>query len=112
MRRCVRYPELHWIYCRINAASFADGSGVDGAAPGGGGQPASGASEGLLTISGGNLYVDAEGDGLDANGSIAMTGGNVMVNGPTMNGNGALDYDGTFNMTGGTLVPAGSSGMV
>ncbi|NIK71320.1 carbohydrate-binding domain-containing protein [Paenibacillus sp. BK720] len=96
----------------VNAATGADGSGVDGAAPGGGGQPASGASEGLLTISGGNLYVNVEGDGLDANGSIVMTGGTVRVDGPTMSGNGALDYDGTFDMTGGTLVAAGSSGMV
>lgn len=96
----------------VNAATGADGSGVDGAAPGGGGQPASGASEGLLTISGGNLSVDAAGDGLDANGSIAMSGGTVIVNGPTMNGNGALDYDGTFDLTGGTIVAAGSSGMV
>ncbi|WP_336775004.1 carbohydrate-binding domain-containing protein [Paenibacillus sp. MMO-58] len=96
----------------VNAATGADSSGGEGAAPGGGGQQASGASEGLLTISGGNLYVDANGDGLDANGSIVMTGGTVMVNGPTENNNGALDYDDTFNMTGGTLVAAGSSGMV
>lgn len=39
-------------------------------------------------------------------------GGTVIVNGPTMNGNGSLDYDGTFEMTGGFLVSAGSSGMV
>ncbi|WP_127494919.1 carbohydrate-binding domain-containing protein [Paenibacillus glycanilyticus] len=95
----------------VNAATGADSSGGEGAAPGGG-QQASGASEGLLTISGGSLYVDADGDGLDANGSIVMTGGTVMVNGPTENNNGALDYDSTFNMTGGTLVAAGSSGMV
>ncbi len=40
-----------------------------------------------------------------------MTGGTVIVNGPTENGNGPLDYDGTFVMTGGFLVAAGSSGM-
>lgn len=95
----------------VNAASSTDSSGGEGAAPGGG-QSASGTSQNLLTISGGNLYVDANGDGLDANGSIVMTGGTVMVNGPTENNNGALDYDDTFNMTGGTLVAAGSSGMV
>lgn len=64
-----------------------------------------------LTISGGYVTVDAAGDGLDANGSIFMTGGTVLVNGPTMNGNGALDYDGTFEQSGGLLVAAGSSGM-
>lgn len=40
-----------------------------------------------------------------------MTGGTVIVNGPTDSGNGALDYDGEFNMTGGLLVVAGSIGM-
>jgi hypothetical protein len=80
--------------------------------PFGGNPPGSGAaSTNKLTISGGYLSVDAQGDGLDANGSIEMTGGTVIVNGPTNNGNGALDYDGTFEMTGGFLVAAGSSGM-
>jgi len=40
-----------------------------------------------------------------------MTGGTLLVNGPTNNGNGALDYDGTFTMNGGYLLAAGSSGM-
>ena len=31
--------------------------------------------------------------------------------GPTNNGNGALDYNGVFEVTGGTLFAAGSSGM-
>lgn len=69
------------------------------------------AGEALLTISGGELTVDALGDGLDANGSIVMSGGEVLVLGPTNNGNGALDYDGTFTITGGSLVAAGSAGM-
>ena len=64
-----------------------------------------------LTISGGYIVVDAKGDGLDANGAIEMTGGTVLVYGPTNNGNGSLDYDRTFNITGGVLVTAGSSGM-
>jgi hypothetical protein len=64
-----------------------------------------------LHINGGTLVADAEGDGLDANGSIEMTGGLVIVNGPLANNNGALDYDGTFNISGGTLVAVGSAGM-
>ena len=40
-----------------------------------------------------------------------MTGGVVLVHGPTNSGNGALDYDGTFNISGGLLVTAGSAGM-
>lgn len=64
-----------------------------------------------LIISGGTLIVDANGDGLDANGSIEMSGGTVTVFGPTSSGNGALDYDGTFNLNGGTLISSGSAGM-
>lgn len=64
-----------------------------------------------LHINGGTLVVDAAGDGLDANGSIEMTGGVVIVNGPTARDNGALDYDGTFNISGGLLVALGSAGM-
>ena len=65
----------------------------------------------LLTINGGNVYVNAQGDGLDSNGSISMTGGTVIVSGPTNDGNGPLDYDQTFDMSGGFLIAAGSSGM-
>jgi formylmethanofuran dehydrogenase subunit C len=54
-----------------------------------------------LYIYGGYVFIDAEGDGLDANGAIDMTGGTVIVNGPTGNNNGALDYMGSFNLRGG-----------
>lgn len=65
----------------------------------------------LLTISGGTLLVNAEGDGLDSNGTIMITGGTTVVSGPTANGNGALDSNGGITVTGGTVVAAGSSGM-
>lgn len=64
-----------------------------------------------ITINGGTVLVNAMGDGIDANGSITMTGGNVTVNGPTNDGNASIDYDGTFDVSGGTLLIAGSSGM-
>ena len=64
-----------------------------------------------ITINGGNIYVSAKGDGVDANGSIYMNGGKLIINGPTDNGNGALDYDKEFKITGGILVASGSSGM-
>lgn len=67
--------------------------------------------ESLLLINGGYVYVNADGDGLDSNSDIKMTGGTVVVYGPTNNGNGALDYDGEFAIEGGTLIAAGSSGM-
>lgn len=64
-----------------------------------------------LYINGGTLVVNAGGDGLDANGAIEMTGGVVIINGPTQQGNGALDYDAGFKITGGVLMTAGSAGM-
>lgn len=65
----------------------------------------------VFTIDGGTIRVQAQGDGLDANGAIVMTGGLVIVEGPTGNGNGALDYDGKFEISGGTLFASGSAGM-
>jgi hypothetical protein len=92
----------------INVGGGNDGSSVNGR-PGQNSFSTSGDSK--LIINGGYVSVDAQGDGLDANGAIAMTGGTVVVNGPTGNNNGALDYDAGFEMTGGFLVAAGSAGM-
>ena len=64
-----------------------------------------------ITITGGTLVVDAEGDGLDSNGNVTMSDGVVIVNGPTTGGNGALDYNGTFEITGGVLLAAGTTDM-
>ena len=63
-----------------------------------------------LYINGGNIYVDANGDGIDANGTIEMTDGIVIVNGPTERMNGALDFV-SFTINSGFIVAAGSSGM-
>ena len=40
-----------------------------------------------------------------------MSGGSVTVYGPEDSGNGALDYDSTFVISGGTLLAGGASGM-
>jgi len=45
------------------------------------------------------------------NGSITMSAGTVIVHGPTQDMNAAIDYDGTFVISGGFLVAAGSAGM-
>lgn len=68
----------------------------------------------LLTIAGGFTIVNAEGDGIDSNGNIDMTGGTLLVFGPASSGNGAIDTgDGGYGMTisGGTLLAVGTSGM-
>ncbi|MEM2099439.1 MAG: carbohydrate-binding domain-containing protein, partial [Candidatus Bathyarchaeia archaeon] len=63
-----------------------------------------------LNINGGYIYVDSLGDGFDVNGAVTMTGGTVIINGPTSNMNGALDHV-SFKITGGFLLAVGSSGM-
>ncbi|MGM9873347.1 MAG: carbohydrate-binding domain-containing protein [Bacilli bacterium] len=65
----------------------------------------------LINVTGGILYLNAAGDGLDSNGNITMSGGNILAIGPTNQGNGVLDYDGTFKATGGYVLAIGASGM-
>ena len=64
-----------------------------------------------ISISGGNITVNAGGDGLDSNGTIALSGGFVVVYGPTDSGNGAIDYEKSFAVSGGEMIALGSSGM-
>lgn len=102
----------------VNIVGGNDGSGMM-AGPGRRGRPGVAAgqdaftvsSSNRLTVNGGTLIVDAAGDGFDVNGSVVMTGGLVLVSGPTENMNGALDYDGGFQISGGVLIAAGSAGM-
>ena len=65
----------------------------------------------VLTINGGNVYIDAYGDGIDSNGYVYINGGNVVVDGPTNNGNGALDAGIGLFVNGGEVIAIGSSGM-
>lgn len=93
-----------------------DGSGFDpDNAPSGGmrqgGPGGGGDSEIYIKITGGTLTVSADGDGLDSNGSLLVTGGTTIVYGATSDGDGALDYDGGATVTGGTLAAIGSAGM-
>lgn len=64
-----------------------------------------------VSVNGGVIRIIAAGDGLDSNGSITMTGGEITIDGPVDSGNGALDYMGTFEISGGTVIAAGSTGM-
>lgn len=64
-----------------------------------------------IEIHDGKIQVDALGDGLDANGSIVMDGGSVVIYGPQDGANGALDYDQEFTMNGGILLAVGSAQM-
>ena len=105
---------------RINGGEIALNSSDDGfsIASGGGGQMGwgrrgggGGGGNNFLYITGGYIFINSSGDGVDANGSVEMTDGTLIINGPTASMNGALDYDGSFKISGGLIVAAGSSGM-
>ena len=66
-----------------------------------------------MVINGGYVHVLADGDGLDSNGDLTKNGGEVYVDGPSDNGNSAIDYGekSSFYINGGTVVAVGSSGM-
>lgn len=94
----------------LNAAGGTDSSGTGGRDEkfGGMGGGMSSNSNGYIEISGGNLYVKASGDGIDANGSLAITGGYTVVCGPTSGDTAVLDYDKTATISGGTFIGTGA----
>lgn len=65
-----------------------------------------------LTIAGGNITIDSngEGDGLDSNGSLLVTGGNILVS-STMDDNRDVALDAQYGavITGGTFIGTGIS---
>ena len=103
----------------LNAAGGTDQSGVtggrDGMFGGGKGGPGggwmSGNSNGSVKISGGTLYINSSGDGIDANGVLEISGGHTTVVGPTQGDTATLDYDKTGIITGGTFIGTGSTMM-
>ncbi len=64
-----------------------------------------------IHIYGGEIHIDADGDGIDSNGNLYIDGGYVVVDGPVNDGNGAIDKGGTATISGGTVIAVGSSGM-
>ena len=104
-------------------------SGSAGQAPAGGGQapsgtmgqpPAGGGAGGghgtfevvdatTINITGGTVTVNANGDGIDSNGTATLSGGTLVVNGPFTGGNTSLDTNGDLLLNG-TTVAAGNSG--
>lgn len=85
------------------------GPGGDNGGPGGGMEEAT--DYNLIQISGGKIYINASGDGIDSNGNLTVTGGEIYVDGPTSGGDGALDCSGTALISGGTVIAVDSSGM-
>lgn len=65
-----------------------------------------------IIISGGTITVDASGDGLDSNGTIYVTGGTLIVYGPTTGADTGLDADGGILIDGGNVFVASSKEML
>lgn len=104
----------------VSITAYDDGINANGGSSAmgwgfGGGSTSSGEDMPNLIIRGGDIYVNASGDGLDSNGNLLIEGGNIIVDGPSDSGNGALDYGmengGTCIVNGGTILALGSSGM-
>lgn len=104
----------------LNAAGGNDSSGMGGrdngnfgptdnqnnGMPGGMSQ-----GNGSIVISGGKIYIKASGDGIDANGTVEITGGHITVCGPTQGDTSTMDYDKTATISGGTFIGTGALGM-
>lgn len=99
----------------INAAGGTDQSGFGGPRGndrfGGGMDNRDSSESGSILISGGNLTVHASGDGLDANGTLTVSGGVITVSCPTSGDTAVLDYDTSGEMTGGSFIGTGASAM-
>ncbi len=70
-----------------------------------------GSTSGSITISGGYVIIHNEGDGIDANGTFTVSGGIVLVDGPSHGGNGSFDYASTAKITGGIVITLGTRDM-
>ena len=64
-----------------------------------------------IVISGGSVSITASGDGIDANGTLEITGGTVIVSGPTYGDTSVLDFDITGTISGGTFIGTGAASM-
>lgn len=92
----------------FNAAGGADGSSINQRQ----GQNGFGNVEDVsIVIQGGTILVNANGDGIDSNGTLLVSGGTTTVYGPVNDGNGPLDYGSEATVTGGSIIAGGSSGM-
>lgn len=96
----------------LNAAGGTDSSGEGGrdqmfGRPGGMG----GASDGSIVINGGTLNIRSSGDGMDANGTLEINDGYIVVCGPNSGDTATLDFDVKGTINGGTFIGTGASFM-
>ena len=80
-----------------DAATAAPGAGQMGGA-------SMGDDGSNLVLYGGSVTIDAQGDGIDSNGNLTISGGEITVFGTSSGGNGAFDVNGTFTLSGGDVL--------
>ena len=80
-----------------------------------GGMPGGGGTfevvDAAINVSGGHVTVNAEGDGIDSNGVTTLSGGTLIVNGPSQGGNAALDTNGDLLLNGATVLSGSTADM-
>ena len=91
----------------INGGNISFVASNDGfnASKGNGGEQDDGCT---LAINGGYIVANvSNGDGMDSNGSATMTGGTMIIHGPSSAPEVAMDINGSFNVSGGFIIAAG-----
>jgi len=86
------------------------GQPPQGGMPGGGGGTFE-VVDATINVSGGHVTVNAEGDGIDSNGVTTLSGGTLIVNGPSQGGNAALDTNGDLLLNGATVLSGSTADM-
>jgi len=100
----IESPEITVNNGNIKVSASNDGFN---ATKGSGGESSDGS---ILNLFGGEIMIDvSNGDGLDSNGNIVMTGGTVVVHGPQSQPEVGIDFNGTFNISGGVLAVSGTN---
>ena len=85
------------------------GQPPQGGMPGGGGGTFE-VIDAAINVSG-HVTVNAEGDGIDSNGVTTLSGGTLIVNGPSQGGNAALDTNGDLLLNGATVLSGSTADM-
>ena len=98
------------VFAADDSINAASATGTStGGRPGG-----SSGSSAIVTVNGGLVYcASTSGDCLDSNGTFTITGGTLVVLGSlTSRDNTAVDTDGSFNIQGGQILTIGQSSML
>ncbi len=113
------YEALEGESIDIHGGVFVTASSDDGLNAAGGGDSSGfgfrgdmfGNADSYINITGGELTVNANGDGIDSNGSLSISGGVVTVLGPLNGGDAPVDWQTSGEISGGTVIAVGNSSM-